>query len=59
MIALEKLLSESYVKPEERELVLGEMKKKCRILSQGFFKRGNEVEGRRYQAIMEQYGVDL
>jgi len=59
VIALEKLLSEPYVRPEERELILREMKKKCQILSQGFLKRGNEAEGRRYQAVMKQYGVEI
>jgi glycosyltransferase involved in cell wall biosynthesis len=59
VIALEKLLSEPYVRPEEREMVLREMKKKCQILSQGFLKRGNELEGRRYQTIMRQYGVEI
>lgn len=59
VIALEKLLSEPYLKPDEREAVLREMKKKCQILSKGFFKRGNEPEGRRYQEIMKQYGIEI
>ena len=59
VIALEKLLSEPSLKPDEREAVLREMKKKCQILSKGFFKRGNEPEGRRYQEIMKQYGIEI
>jgi len=59
VIALEKLLFEPYISPEERELVLKEMKKKCQILSEGFFKRGNEQEGRRYQEIMRQHGIEI
>jgi glycosyltransferase involved in cell wall biosynthesis len=59
VIALEKLLSEPSLKPEERESVLKEMQKKCQILSQGFFKRGNEPEGRRYQEIMRRYGIEI
>jgi glycosyltransferase involved in cell wall biosynthesis len=59
VMALEKLLSEPYLKPEEREWVLREMKKKCQILSKGFFKRGNEPEGRRYQEIMKQHGIEI
>jgi glycosyltransferase involved in cell wall biosynthesis len=59
VIALEKLLSESALRPEEREMVLEEMKRKCRILSQGFFKRGKDEEGRRYQEIMKQHGIDI
>src|SRR5512136_2996734 len=59
VIALEKLLSESYVTEEERALVLEEMRKKCTVLAQGFLKRGNEVEGLRYQETMRQYGIDI
>ena len=59
VIALEKLLSDPSLGPEEREWVMKEMKKKCEILSQGFMKRGNEPEGRRYQEIMKQYGIEI
>lgn len=59
VIALEKLLSEYPLKEEEREMVLSEMKKKCQILSKGFLKRGNELEGRYYQEVMRRYGVEI
>jgi len=59
VIALEKLLSESYLSEEERKMVLEEMKRKCQILSEGFFKRGNEIEGRYYQEIMKRYGIEI
>jgi glycosyltransferase involved in cell wall biosynthesis len=59
VIVLEKLLSEPSLGPSERERVLQEMKTKCRIVSQGFFKRGNELEGRRYQEIMRQHGIEI
>jgi len=59
VIALEKVLSEPHLKPEEREMVLEEMKKKCKILSEGFFRRGNEIEGRFYQEIMRRYGLEI
>ena len=59
VMALEKLLSESYINSEEREMILGEMKRKCQILSKGFFKRGNELEGRHYQEIMRRYGIEI
>ncbi len=59
VIALEKLLSEPQMGQEERDLVLREMKKKCEILSKGFLKRGNEVEEKRYQEIMRQYGIEI
>jgi hypothetical protein len=56
---MEKLLSEPYIGEAERELVLKEMKRKCQILSKGFFKRGNEPEGRYYQEIMRRYGIEI
>ncbi len=59
VIALEKILSEPYIGKEEREIILEEMERKCRVLSKGFFKRGNEVEGRRYQEIMRRYGIEV
>ena len=59
VIALEKLLSEPSITPEERERVLEEMKRKCHILSKGFLKRGNEQEGRRYQEIMRRYEIEI
>jgi glycosyltransferase involved in cell wall biosynthesis len=59
VIALEKLLSEPHLNEEERGAVLKEMEKKCRVLSAGFSKRGNEVEGKRYQEIMRRYGVEI
>jgi glycosyltransferase involved in cell wall biosynthesis len=59
VIALEKLLSEPALGPSETERVLEEMKTKCRILSKGFTKRGNELEGRRYQEMMRQYGIEI
>lgn len=59
IIALEKLLSEYPLKEQEREMVLSEMKKKCQILSKGFLKRGNELEGRYYQEVMRRYGIEI
>jgi hypothetical protein len=59
VIALEKLLSEPYLNQEEREMVIEEMKKKCQVLSKGFFKRGNEIEGRHYQEVMRRYGMEI
>jgi glycosyltransferase involved in cell wall biosynthesis len=59
VIALEKLLSEPLIGPEEKELILREMKKKCQILYKGFLKRGNEMEGRRYQEMMRRYGIEI
>jgi len=59
VIALEKLLSEPYIGEEERGLILKEMEKKCKIVFQGFLKRGNEPEARRYQEIMRRYGIEI
>jgi glycosyltransferase involved in cell wall biosynthesis len=59
VIALEKLLSEPFIGPEEREKILGEMKRKCEILSKGFSKRGNETEAIRYREIMRRYGIEI
>jgi len=59
VIALEKLLSEPYIGPEERRMILEVMKRKCQILYKGFLKRGNELEARRYQEIMRRYGIEI
>ncbi|MBP1739919.1 MAG: glycosyl transferase, family [Deltaproteobacteria bacterium] len=59
VIALEKLLSEAPLSPEQKEMVSDEMKRKCQILAKGFLKRGKELEARRYQEIIRQYGIDL
>jgi GT2 family glycosyltransferase len=59
VIALEKLLSETAVTSEERQMVLGEMERKCQVLSKGFFKRGKELEGKHYQEIMRRYGIEI
>ncbi len=59
VIAMEKLLSDPSLKEDEKELVFKEMKRKCQILSKGFLKRGNELEGRTYQEIMRRYGIEI
>ena len=59
VIALEKLLSEPYTTPEERKIILDEMKRKCQILYKGFLKRRNEIEARQYEEIMRRYGVEI
>lgn len=59
VIALEKLLSEPFLKPEERQMVLEEMEKKCRVLARGFTKRGNELEAGYYQEVMRRYGIEI
>lgn len=59
VMALEKLLSEPFLKQDERKKVLEEMEKKCRVLAQGFLKRGNDLEARHYQEIMRRYGIEI
>jgi len=59
VMSLERLLTEPYLRPEEREMILKEMKKKCQILYKGFLKRGNEMEGRFYQEMMRRYGIEI
>jgi hypothetical protein len=59
VIALEKLLSEPYIKSEEKEMILKEMKKKCHILYKGFLRRGKEMEAKHYQEIMRRYGIEI
>jgi len=59
VIALEKLLTEPFIKAEEREMILQEMKRKCEILSKGFLKRGNQVEAEHYREIMRRYGTEI
>ena len=59
VVALEKLLSEPYIAPEERKMILDEMKRKCQILYKGFLKRGKEAEAVRYQEIMKRYGIEI
>ncbi len=59
VVALEKLLSEPDIGADEREMILKQMKEKCQVLYKGFLKRGNEMEGRRYQEIMRRYGIEI
>ena len=59
VMALEKLLSEPSIGADEREMILKQMKEKCQILYKGFLKRGNKMEGKRYQEIMRRYGIEI
>jgi hypothetical protein len=55
VMALEKLLRSQNLKVEEKRMASRELVKKCRILSQGFYKRGKREEGRRYEDLAERY----
>lgn len=53
--ALEKALRLDLT-PDEERLVKGELARKCRILVQGFVRRGNRAEAERYRALLRKYG---
>ncbi len=53
--ALEKLLGCGELSPEQHQLALEELKKKCRVYGEGCLKRGNGEEGRKYLALHERY----
>ena len=55
VMALEKLLRSQNLKVEEKRMASGELVEKCRILSQGFYRRGKREEGRWYEDLAEQY----
>jgi glycosyltransferase involved in cell wall biosynthesis len=42
---------------EERRMALGELVRKCHILSQGCCKRGKVEEGKRYEELAKRYGA--
>ncbi len=54
-MAIEKLLRSQSLKAGERRMALAELVRKCRILSQGFYKRGKRKEGRWYEKSAERY----
>jgi len=49
--ALLKMLEDSTLSPEQRELTINELRKKCDILSKGFFKRGKLEESNYYKKL--------
>ncbi len=53
--ALEKILQEGHLDEERIRLVLQELVKKCRILAQGFAKRGKRAEEDFYRSRMQRY----
>jgi len=53
--ALEKILQSSVLTPELRELTIQELHRKCRVLINGYHKRGKEAEAEHYQEIAERY----
>ena len=55
---LEKLLSNGGLDSEKRQDAISELDKKCRILSNGCFKRGKVEEGEKYAAIPLKYTLN-
>ncbi len=53
--ALEKLLKMGNLTESQRDLVLGELRKKCEILIQGCIKRGKTKEAEKYRRIVSQF----
>lgn len=53
--ALVKMLELGVLSPPMRELTIQELHVKCRVLINGYHKRGKEAEAERYQEIAEQY----
>jgi glycosyltransferase involved in cell wall biosynthesis len=56
VMALEKLLGSQDLEAEQKRMVLGELVRKCRILSRGFSNRGKGEEARRYEELARRYG---
>ena len=52
---LEKLLSNGGLDSEKRDAALSELKKKCKVVSEGCFKRGKIEDGNKYAAIPLKY----
>jgi glycosyltransferase involved in cell wall biosynthesis len=57
VMALEKSLRSQDLRIEERRMALGELVRKCHILSQGCCKRGKVEEGKRYEELAKRYGA--
>ncbi len=53
--ALIKILEMGVLTPQMRELSIRELRSKCRVLINGYSKRGKDVEARGYREIVEQY----
>lgn len=53
--ALVKMLQSDALTPEQRELTIQELHRKCRVLIMGYGKRGKKAEAAEYQGIMERY----
>lgn len=57
--ALEKLIQNAPLNPDQLNLALNELKKKCQVYGNGCIKHGNTESGKKYLAIPEKYGNSL
>jgi len=55
--ALIKILEMGVLTPQMRELSIRELRSKCRVLINGYSKRGKKTEAQRYQEIIERFSL--
>jgi glycosyltransferase involved in cell wall biosynthesis len=55
VMALVKILERGTLSPQMRELTIQELNRKCRVLINGYRKRGKEADAKVYQEIVERY----
>jgi len=53
--ALLKIIDQGILSPQQQEITIKELKKKCRVYSNGCLKRGKKEESKKYLAIIEQF----
>ena len=54
--ALLKMLKDNHLDEKQKQITEQELIRKCRVLVNGYLKRGNIEQGNRYKALMEKYG---
>ena len=54
--ALLKMLKDNHLDEKQKQIIEQELIRKCRVLVNGYLKRGNIEQGNRYKALMEKYG---
>ena len=53
--ALEKILLHDNLKKDDRKAAIDELRKKCTVVANGFFKRGKMEQGNKYRTIIKKY----
>ena len=59
VVSLKKILTEGWLTPCQRVLVLEQIVRRCLILSEGFARRGKTEDCQRYKAVAEMAGIEL